>query len=106
MNSPRAILVNLRLVTGLRQVRSEKALVRSLSGVKKCEQAFHTRTQTREVEDLLRPHSGGMKACAVSGAVNSPRNNCSELLILALRFSRAEDHPAEQARVVLSLTRL
>lgn len=98
--------MNLRLVAGLRQVRSEKALVRSLSGVKKCEQAFHIRTRTREVEDLLRPHFGEIKACAVSGAANSPRNNCPELLILALRFSQAEDHPADQARVVLSLTRL
>jgi hypothetical protein len=86
MNSPHAILVNLRLVAGLRQVRSEKALVRSLGGVKKCEQAFHTRTQIREVEDLLRPDSGEMKVCAVSGAANSPCNNCPELLTLAFQF--------------------
>ena len=60
--------------------------MRSLSGVKKCEQAFHTRTQTREGEDLLRPHSDEMKAYAVFGAANPPRNNCPELLTLAFQF--------------------
>ncbi len=40
-------------------------------------------TDPTEVQDLLRPYAGEMRAYPVSSAVNSPRNNSSELLAAA-----------------------
>lgn len=40
-------------------------------------------TQPEEIEDLLRPYSGKMRAHAVSSAVNSPKNNTPDLIAAA-----------------------